>query len=233
MPSTFLYEPTRHVVAPDTSTRDAQRRFEVADGRGSRCGGPPGQEGNEAGHPVACRRDRSAGRRRRGRGHRCRRQKPSACCTAARRTSSACSSRSSGTRVCWRRRGPAPTTPGLARGNGVVRVMSQAVGLCAVGEVVMRNTGTCEATRSKSWGLAWRSIGMWGRAPGATAKYRRKIAGRCSTGTSSSRTLSRRPWHNTARPPAARTLRTQFVCCRAWPRGSARLRGRRSPPGTR
>jgi hypothetical protein len=27
-------------------------RFEVADGRKGRCSGPPGQEGNEAGHPL-------------------------------------------------------------------------------------------------------------------------------------------------------------------------------------
>jgi hypothetical protein len=38
-------------------------------------------------------------------------------------------------------------------------------------DVVMRNTGKSAATRSNPSRSAWRSTGMWGRPPGATATY--------------------------------------------------------------
>ena len=50
----------------------------------------------------------------------------------------------------------------------------------------------------------WRSAGMWGRAPGASAKYRCRTADRPSAVISSRCAVSRRPWRRTACPPAAR-----------------------------
>src|ERR1017187_2690427 len=110
-------------------------------------------------------------------------------------------------------------SPGLVRNGVAFRQLWQ---LClpsthrspipaGLGSCVMRKTGICAAIAAKSSRGAWRSTAICGRAPGATARYRRRIAGRISTVTSSRSTASRLPRRSTARPWAARTLRTQFA----------------------